>query len=121
MKNQPGFLKTNKNRTGTMNKQSAAMKTMKTNLELYRVVKGGSGGYRRLQEKVMIFRDTQTHRHFIIIYISSSGRLGVKGSWTTEPRPCWWQRSRGTTWQRQGILKKEKCKTFVAIIMIFFC
>ena len=25
------------------------------------------------QEEVMIFRDTQTHRHFIIIYISAGG------------------------------------------------
>ena len=45
MENQPKTLKTYKNRHGTMNNQSG---TIKTNLELYRVVKGGSGGYRRL-------------------------------------------------------------------------
>ena len=51
------------------------MKTMKTNLELYKVA---MGGYRWLQvvtgdskEEVFIFRDRQTDRHFIIIYISS--------------------------------------------------
>ena len=44
-RNQPKPLKTNKNRHGTMKNQSG---TIKTNLELYRVVKGGSGGYRRL-------------------------------------------------------------------------
>ena len=53
--------------------QSGILKTMKTNLELYRVV---TVGYRWLQEPPrMIFRDTQTDRHFIIIYISSSSSL----------------------------------------------
>jgi hypothetical protein len=45
MENQPKTLKTYKNRHGTMKNQSGAIKT---NLELYRVVMGGSGGYRRL-------------------------------------------------------------------------
>ena len=48
--------------------------TIKTNLELYRVVKGGSGGYRRLPGGSDDF-SLQTDRHFIIIYISSSPSL----------------------------------------------
>ena len=46
MENQPKTLKTYKNRHGTMKNQSG---TIKTNLELDRVVMGGSGGYRRIQ------------------------------------------------------------------------
>ena len=38
-------MKNHKNQHGTMKNQSG---TIKTNLELYRVVMGGSGGYRRL-------------------------------------------------------------------------
>ena len=45
MENQPKPLKTYKNRHGTMKNHSG---TIKTNPELYRVVMGGSGGYRRL-------------------------------------------------------------------------
>ena len=45
MENQHKPLKTYKNRHGTMKNQSG---TIKTNLELNRVVMGGSGGYRRL-------------------------------------------------------------------------
>ena len=45
MENQPKPLKTYKNRHGTMKNQSG---TIKTNLELDRVLMGGSGGYRRL-------------------------------------------------------------------------
>ena len=45
MENQPKPLKTYKNRHGTMKNQSG---TIKTNLEMDRVVMGGSGGYRRL-------------------------------------------------------------------------
>ena len=45
MENQPKPLKTYKNRPGTMKNQSG---TIKTNLEFYRVVMGGSGSYRRL-------------------------------------------------------------------------
>ena len=45
MENKPEPLKTYKNRYGTTKKQSG---TIKTNLELYRVVMGCSGGYRRL-------------------------------------------------------------------------
>ena len=45
MENQPKTLKTYKNRHGTMKNQSG---TIKTNLELYRVIMGGSGGNRRL-------------------------------------------------------------------------
>ena len=43
---QPKPLKTYKNRHGTMKNQSG---TIKTDPELYRVVMGGSGGYRRLR------------------------------------------------------------------------
>ena len=45
MENQPKPLKTYKNPPGTMKNQSG---TIKTNLEFYRVVMGGSGSYRRL-------------------------------------------------------------------------
>ena len=45
--------------------------TIKTNLELNRVVMGGSGGYRRLTGGSDHF-SLQTDKHFIIIYISSS-------------------------------------------------
>ena len=45
MENQPKPLKTYKNRHGTMKNQSG---TIKTNLESYRMVMVGSGGYRRL-------------------------------------------------------------------------
>ena len=45
MENQPKPLKTYKNQHGTMKNQSG---TIKNNLELYRVVMGGSDGYRRL-------------------------------------------------------------------------
>ena len=45
MESQPKPLKTYKNRPGTMKNKSG---TIKTNLELYRMVMGGSGGYRRL-------------------------------------------------------------------------
>ena len=44
--------------------------TIKTNLELDRVVMGGSGGYRRLPGGSDHF-SLQTDTHFIIIYISS--------------------------------------------------
>ena len=44
---------------------------IKTNLELYRVVMGGSGGYRRLPGGSDHF-SWHTDRHIIIIYISSS-------------------------------------------------
>ena len=44
--------------------------TIKTKLELYRVVMGGSGGYRRLPGGSAHF-SLQTDTHFIIIYISS--------------------------------------------------
>ena len=45
MENQPKPLKTYKIRNGTIKNQSG---TIKSNLELDRVVMGGSGGYRRL-------------------------------------------------------------------------
>ena len=45
MENPPKPLKTYKNRHGTMKNPPG---TIKTNLELYKVVIGGSGGYRRL-------------------------------------------------------------------------
>ena len=71
MENQPKPLKTYKNRHGTMKNQSG---TIKTNLELYRVVMGGSGGYRRFPGGSDHF-SWHTHRHCIIIYISSSLHL----------------------------------------------
>ena len=70
MENQPKTLKTYKNRHGTMKNQSGAIKT---NLELYRVVMGGSGGYRRLTGGSDDF-SLQTDRHFIIIYILGQSR-----------------------------------------------
>ena len=50
--------------------------TIKTNPELYRVVMGGSGGYRRLPGRSDHF-SLQTHRHCIIIYISSDDHGGA--------------------------------------------
>ena len=64
-KNRPGTMKNHKNRHGTMKNQSG---TIKTNLELYRVVKGGSGGCRRLPGGSAHF-SLHTHKHFIIIYM----------------------------------------------------
>ena len=61
MENQPKPLKTYKNRHGTMKNQSG---TIKTNLELYKVVMGGSGGYRRLTGGSDDF-SLQTNTHFI--------------------------------------------------------
>ena len=69
MENQPKPLKTYKDQHGTMKNQSG---TIKTNLELDRVVMGGSGVAGDSQEEVMIFRDKHTNKHCIIIYISSS-------------------------------------------------
>ena len=71
--NQPKPLKTYKNRYGTMKNQSG---TIKTNLELDRVVMGGSGGYRRLPGGSAHF-SLQTDTHFIIIYISSFSLLSL--------------------------------------------
>ena len=62
--------------------------TIKTNPELYRVVMGGSGGYRRLPARSDHF-SLQTHRHFIIIYISpstSSSPLSPSPSPLSPPR-----------------------------------
>ena len=79
MENQPKPLKTYKNRHGTMKNQSG---TIKTNLELDRVVMGGSGGYRRLpggSDDFSLQTNTQTDTHhniyittiiFVIIIIS---------------------------------------------------
>ena len=72
MENQPKTLKTYKNRHGTMKNQSG---TIKTNLELYRVVKGGSGGYRRLPGGSDDFSLQTNRQTLIIIYISSSSSL----------------------------------------------
>ena len=73
MENQPKTLKTYKNRHGTMKNQSGAIKT---NLELYRVVMGGSGGYRRLTGGSDDF-SLHTNTHFIITYISSNSYFTV--------------------------------------------
>ena len=68
MENQPKPLKTYKNQNGTMKNQS---RTIKPNTEcrgllwVVEVVTGDS------QKEVMIFRDTHTNIHFIIIYVSS--------------------------------------------------
>ena len=69
MKNQPKPLKTYKNRHGTMKNQS---RTIKTNPELYRVVMGGSGGYRRLPGgsdhfSLQTHKQTLNHNIFIIM------------------------------------------------------
>ena len=69
MENQPKPLKTYKKRHGTMKNQSG---TTKTNLELYRVVMGGSGGYRRLpggSDDFLLQTDKQTLHHYIFIGI----------------------------------------------------
>ena len=60
-----------------MKNQSGAIKT---NLELYRVVMGGSGGYSRLTGGSAHF-SLHTHKHCIIIYIST------KWSYTTPTLP----------------------------------
>ena len=72
MENQPKTLKTYKNRHGTMKNQSG---TIKTNLELDRVVMGGSGGYRRLpggSDDFSLQTDKQTlhHNMYIIIIVA---------------------------------------------------
>ena len=73
--NQPKLLKTNKNRHRTMKNQSG---TIKINLELDRVVMGGSGGYRRRPGGSAHF-SWQTHKqNCIIIYISSSLPLNCR-------------------------------------------
>ena len=69
MKNKPKPLKTYDNRHGTMKNQSG---TIKTNLELYRVVMGGSGGYRRLpvpggSDDFSLQTNTHTLHHNIYI------------------------------------------------------
>ena len=69
MENQPKPLKTHKNRHGTMKNQSG---TIKTNLELDRVVMGGSCGYRRLpggSDDFPLQTDTHTLHHNIYIII----------------------------------------------------
>ena len=65
--------------------------TIKTNLELDRVVMGGSGGYRRLPGGSDDF-SWHTNRHCIIIYISSSLSWRVP----SPPSSCsrWASRSR---------------------------
>ena len=72
MKNQPEPLKTYKNRHETIKNQS---RTIKTNPGLYRVVRGGSGGYRRLPGGIDDY-SLQTHTHCNIIYISSLAAFG---------------------------------------------
>ena len=67
MENQPKPLKTYRNQHGTMKNQSGAIKT---NLELYRVVMGGSGGYRRLPGGSAHFSlQTELHHNIYIIII----------------------------------------------------
>ena len=121
LKNQPGTLKnqtkplkTYQNRHGTMKNQSELWKTMKTNLELYRVV---TGGYRRLQGGSDHFSwqtDTQTLHHNIYIIIitwigGGSQRIAAQASpdhrtleegqlWSEPP---WFDRSDDKTWQWQ--------------------
>ena len=64
MENRPKPLKTYKNRHGTMKNQSG---TIKTNLELDKVVIGGSGGYRRLPGGSDDFSlQTDTHHNIYI-------------------------------------------------------
>ena len=66
---------------------SKLWKTIKTNLELYRVVMCGSCGYRRRPGGSDHF-SLQTNRHFIIIYISSSlicSSLSLSSSFSSTP------------------------------------
>ena len=108
MENQPKTLKTYKNRHGTMKNQSGAIKT---NLELYRVVKGGSGGYRRLtggSDDFSLQTDRQTLHHniYIIIIINIlsgnfhqchiSGGIGKRRRRTEDAED--WSRSRKEQW-----------------------
>merc|ERR1712038_355535 len=70
-RSQPKPLKTYKNRHGTMKNQSG---TIKTNLELDRVVMGGSSGNRRLPGgsdhfSLQTHRQTDTHHNIYIIII----------------------------------------------------
>ena len=76
MENQPKTLKTYKNRHGTMKNQSGAIKT---NLELYRVVMGGPGGYRRLTGGSDDF-SLQTNTHCLVIYLSPQTRSSRSSS-----------------------------------------
>ena len=76
-----------------MENQSGAIKT---NLELYRVVKGGSGGYRRLPGGSAHFSlqtNRQTDRHFIIIYISSPLLLSLYRHRVANKRTDWFAKS----------------------------
>ena len=80
MENQPNLLKTYKNWHGTMKNQSG---TIKTNLELYRVVMGGSGGYRRLAGGSDDFswhtdRQTLHHNIYIVIIITSKKQTSAE-------------------------------------------
>ena len=75
MEKQSKPLKTYKNRHGTMKNQFG---TIKTNPELYRVVMGGSGDYRRLpggSDDFSLQTDTQTLHHKI--YIIMIHQLGI--------------------------------------------
>ena len=73
MKNQPEPLKTYKNRHDTIKNQS---RTIKTNLGLYRVVRGGSGGYRRLPGGSDDFSlQTNTHTLHHNIYIATTNTI----------------------------------------------
>ena len=73
MENQPKTLKTYKNRHGTMKNQSGAIKTK---LELYRVVMGGSSGYRRLTGGSDDF-SLQTHMHHNIYILRTIFNIAI--------------------------------------------
>ena len=67
--------------------------TIKTNLELYRVVKGGSGGYRRLPGGSDDFSLQTNRQTLIIIYISPSSSTSSPTMWSqgtlSSPLVCW--------------------------------
>ena len=71
-------LKTYNNRYGTMKNQSG---TIKTNPELYRVVMGGSGGYRRLLGGSAHFswqKNVELHHNICILIIVLHNRTQVR-------------------------------------------
>ena len=71
--------------------------TIKTNLELYRVVMGGSGGFRRLtvgSDDFLLQTDKQTLHHYIYIMKLLSALLGfdysllaIQALWSKNRRP----------------------------------
>ena len=95
--------------------------TIKTNPELYRVVMGGSGGYRRLPGGSDHF-SLQTHRHCIIIYISQPSSWPLTILFRRWERGGW-SNSAGAGGRRPQTLLSHKVVSFnldiIIIIMIY--